>query len=406
MLKASFILLVATLIHNLCNYFFHFASARTLSVEDYGHLGALFSMLGVFSVPNLTIMFVVSKFISEYKAQNDPAKIKYLYYYLFKKITLFGVPFLIIFLVASPFIKAYMNMNSLVPVIIIGFSALTAFYLQPILGCLQGMQYFRAFGLQSILYGVTKLVLALVFIFIGFGLSGALGGVVSANIITILIFGFYIYTLFKHTKPADMTISSSLIKYSFPVMIANGLVLLLFSSDLILLPKFFNNQEVGLYASAAILGKTVYHFPAVLVMVLFPMTAESNFKAHATAKLFYKALFMALGMAIIGSTIFYFTSDFWMAKLFGEKYLAGAPILKYIGFSLIPLVLLNIYVNYELARGKVGFIIALALSYLTFIVLVFVFHSSFYDLLKIIFISPFVCFVYVAYELIKRRISV
>ena len=49
MFRASFIILLATVIQNICNYVYHFTMGRYLSVENYGVLGTLASTLMIFS---------------------------------------------------------------------------------------------------------------------------------------------------------------------------------------------------------------------------------------------------------------------------------------------------------------------------------------------------------------------
>jgi len=66
--KSGTILLAAAMIGNLSNYFFQFFMSRNFSIEDYGAMNAIFSLMAITGIPTGTIMLVVAKYTSTFKA--------------------------------------------------------------------------------------------------------------------------------------------------------------------------------------------------------------------------------------------------------------------------------------------------------------------------------------------------
>jgi len=388
MLRASLLLLTAFVIQNICNYGFHFSMGRLLTVEEYGDLGTLNSLLMIFAVPCVTVLFVVSKFVSTFKAGSQPGRMKYLYFFLLKKITVFGLPALAILCFFSTFLQSYLNISSVLPIIVLAVGVVVTVYLQTIMGVVQGLQRFRAFALQVAAFGVIKFLAGAALVLMGLKLTGAVGGIALAPVFLTVIYAYYLFRVFRSEPVLSTPLSSEIVRYTGPVFIANLLMVALFSSDLVIIPAFFSDSDVGLYSSAITLGRAIIYVPGIIVYALFPKVAETHAKDESTRLLAFKGMGLALVLVVIGSTIFYFTPKLWIGSLYGSKYLKAAEILKYAGFALIPLSLLQVYMNYELAKSNFFFIWFMAAAFLLQTGFIFAFHESFNSVLIVLFCVP------------------
>src|SRR3989338_2360056 len=101
LIKHSLVVFAATIAAGVCNYIFQLYMGRALGPEEYGVLGALFSMFYALNVPSGTVQTVVTKFVSEYKAMNEYGKITGFFIGALKRITLYGLVFLVVFMVVS-----------------------------------------------------------------------------------------------------------------------------------------------------------------------------------------------------------------------------------------------------------------------------------------------------------------
>lgn len=403
MLKASTILLIALFIQSFFNYGFHFSMGRLLSVEDYGDLGAINSLINVLAVPCLTVLFVVSKFISTYKAEGDISKMKYLYEFLIKRVSLLGIFAFGSIAVASVFLKEYLNMASVVPVIILGIGVVSMFYLQTIMGVVKGLQKFNAYAINLILYGGLKFLIALVLVYAGFELSGAVSGLSFMPLILSVVFAIYLNSLFKGQKKHVIPLGKKMLRYGIFVFVANAILMGLVFSDILIAPSFFNDFDMGLYASAGTIGRTVFFIPATIVLALFPMVAEGYAKKAGTRGALIKGLSLALGLGLLVSMVFYIWGEQIILLVYGARYNGAGIILNYYGFALIPISLINVFMNYELAKERYYFVLIMLVALLMQISLMFLYHDSLLEILAIVFASTSVCaFMIMVYNLMKR----
>ena len=75
LLKHSLIIFIAGLLAGFFNYIFQIYMGRALGPEQYGILGALFSIFYIESFAYTGIDTIITKFISEYKARKQFGKI-------------------------------------------------------------------------------------------------------------------------------------------------------------------------------------------------------------------------------------------------------------------------------------------------------------------------------------------
>jgi O-antigen/teichoic acid export membrane protein len=254
-----------------------------------------------------------------------------------------------------------------------------------LVGIIQGLQEFKKFTFQNVIYSFLKFAFSFLFVFIGFGLVGAIAGLALSPLFTGLICVLWIHLILKNYASEEMSFDKKTIKYGFGLLFSNLLMLLLLTTDTILIPNFFKDYDVGIYISAVTLGRTVYFFPTAIVFALFPMVVESHVKGQSTKNYFFKALLIAFLMSLTGSLIFYFTPEFWIKYLYGERYINAANILKYIGFMLIPMTLVYILISYEIAKNRFTFIGFMFIALIIQGSLIFLFHDNFYAILTVLF---------------------
>ena len=144
------------MVGNVANYFFQFYMARNLSTEDFGILNTLLSLMMILTVPTGTILMVLAKYSSHYKALNDMAQVRALFLYTLRKVFLYSSLGLVLFLLLSEYLSSFLKVPSLVPIIILGFTLFFSLLLPVNLGVLQGLQKFWSFGIGFGLGGVLS----------------------------------------------------------------------------------------------------------------------------------------------------------------------------------------------------------------------------------------------------------
>lgn len=388
LLRGSATLFFFSIVGSLCNYFFQFIMGRMLSVSDFGSINSLMSLMVIIAVPAGTLLLILSKYTSEYKANKDFGRIKSLHAKLFKAVTLVGCLFLLAYLSSLQYLRSYLNLTSTTPIIILGFGILWA-VLTPInMGVIQGLQKFVALGIAGSLGGLFRIIFGVLLVYAGLGMNGAILGIVLSSL-GVLMFSFLpLKEIIKFENKHNPTNNGKeILLFSLPAMLMAITLMSLTNVDLIMVKHYFSSEQAGLYASVAVLGRTIIYLPGAIVMVMFPMVAESHTLKTDTAPLLKKGLVYTLLMSGVGLIVFLLFPKLMVTMLFGHKFVAAAPYLKWYAGAMIPIALLNIIVNHSLARRKKAFIYFMLAGCLLEIILINTFHASLNNIIFIVFLT-------------------
>lgn len=144
LLRGSFILFVGTMVGNICNYLFQFFMSRHLSVADFGAMNSLFSLMVITAVPAISILLVSTKYVSNFKANEELEKIRLFRKKVFKKLISYGTAILALMLLVSPWVAGFLRIDSCIPVIILFLLIFFSFLIPINFGIVQGLQKFLA----------------------------------------------------------------------------------------------------------------------------------------------------------------------------------------------------------------------------------------------------------------------
>ncbi len=374
-LRAGTLLFVTSMVTNIFNYIFQLTMGRLLSTEDFGLMNALFSLLMITVLPFMTITMVLAKYASNFTVEGSSGRLKGLFIRSYKNIFLIGLLLLLAFVSLSSLIKDFLNMASIVPVVLIGVAIFTSLPLPINTAFLQGLQKFLPLGLVSGLLGPVKFVCCLILVVLGLRVNGVLWGLILANIAIFVISYAPLRPMIRSASAAILKLDA-LFRYAVPVFMANLCFAVLAHADLIMVRHYFSAPEVGLYSSAAVLGKAIMYLPTSLVLALFPMVAEAQVKAQDPMHLLLKALTYTIvlsGLGVLGYMMF---PNFIMNLLFGQRYVDAASILGLYGLAMLPMGLLLIIMNYNLARNSAKFVKYLAVFTCFQIFLIVLIHQT------------------------------
>ena len=181
------IIFIASSLVNLINFFYQIIMGRLLGPSEYGVLTTLISLLYIAGAITGTFQTSVTRNIATYNAQNNKYKIKN----FFNKITirffiLACFIFILLVLLLKP-ITSFLNMDSSLPFIILGVVIILGSLNSVAAGIIQGMGRFKILGFNSILGTTLKLLLGILFIYLGFKSFGAVIGIMLSIVITYLI---------------------------------------------------------------------------------------------------------------------------------------------------------------------------------------------------------------------------
>lgn len=394
-IRASGLFFVATMVSNLINYLFQITMGRLLPVEKYGEMNSLFSIIMLLSVVYLPVSNYFARNTSYYFAKNKKAEIKSLFNFAYTK---FGIGFLVFILMMmsfSPFISRYIHTQTILVFFTFLFGIVS---IATVInnGFIQGLQNFKLLSIIIILLALTKYIFSLIFVYMKLEVHGVFYGVILSGI----FIGLFSYITLKKmlmnsSKSNERIKVASIVNYLMPMIFANFIFGGLTQGDLILVKHFFSSYEAGIYASAAVISKSILYLPGAIVYSLFPMVSAENAKNNETLHLLIKALLMNTAIAGAGVIALNTIPNFIVKFFFGVKYITSVDIIGLFSIAMFFMGLISILMNYFLALGKVKFVFGLLASLLIEVVGIYVFHSELKEVLIFILVSAiFSCIVF------------
>lgn len=343
LLTGSLILLITFNLFNIINFFFQIAMARMLSPADYGILATLFSFIylsGIFGEP---IMTIIAKYSASEKSRE---KTKNLLKRSLKKALKFSSIIFIIYIFLAIPLSYLLKMHYLL-LSSTGLMIFAAFLPSITRGCLQGKKIFKSLGINLIIEGIIKLFLAVIFVFIGWKVYGAMFAAIIGAAIAFLFSLLALRDILKSKeKPVKIPAFYS---YSWSAFFILFSLLIFFSLDIIIARIVFPATLAGYYAIASILSKTIFLATQPISKALFPIAAE---KQHKGYKLLINAISIILLCMLPALVIFYFFPSL-LTLIFAGRYIIEVQnILFYLAIAMSLFSLTNLFILYKLSLGK------------------------------------------------------
>lgn len=365
---------------NICNYLFQIVTSRLLSVNEYGTINTLMSLIVYFSIPNTIISMISARYIALYHNTSNQKSTVCVIHFLLKC----GVAIsLVIGIIGGLFASHIANLLHLdnhyliygcAAVAVVNVSAAVMY------GILQGLQFFLPYGIQGLINALCKLLGSAGLILLGYHVGGVIAAMTVGGILTVLYCAFCIrHSLAQAVRyRGDSSVElHEFIRFASGTIVAQSCITALTNGDILLVKALFSDAEAGTYSSAMVIGKISMYVSTAVIAALFPMVVEEHDKRKDTRRLFAKALLygggsslaMALGMILLGKYV--------IEVLFGQKYLDATCYLPAVCIFVVPLTFLTVIMNYVLAIDRVGFFaVSVLVSTAIMLVMVGFFHTD------------------------------
>lgn len=391
LLKHSSIIFIATVISGVFGYLFQLYVGRALGPEGYGEFSALVSILIITSVPASTIITTVALFTSEYKAKAEYGKIKHLLVYSLNKLFIFGLIGFLLISLASGVIASFLKIPDTIPIFIIGLIFLVSAIYPLTTGALQGLQNFTQAGLNGIIGAAFKLAFSMVFIYIGWGVSGAM---LALFVSTLLAFLLALVPLRFILKEASIKIQNrDILQYSLPVFVTSLIITLISNIDVVLVKHYFSATEAGYYSAASLISKVIFFVTAPIATVMFPKVSELHIKKEITINVLKNCLAYTCLLSLIAVIAYWAVPNFVVGMLFGQEYAEAIRIIGIFGIALMFFSLSYILIIYNMAIKNFSFLYITTAILLLEVSLLSIFHESLFTVVKILAILFIMLFI-------------
>ena len=389
------------------NYLFQIVIGRTLTIEEYGTVNSLLSLTSIISVPGTILAMIISKQISIALAKGNTSAVKSLTRIFIITTCLIGLGLVLIEICLSGWIGRYLHVNETGYVVICCVISGLTITLQSFAGTIQGMQKFFEYGFQSFITAICKIGFSVLLIISGFKVGGPLWGMLIAQVATLCYCMLVLQRAFSGENYIPVDIKQTLWDCSRDLwVIALGQlnISILTNCDLILVKRFFDETDAGIYSAAIIIARLVMYVSTMLIYVLFPKVANQTAQGKDTQKLFLKSLVANLviiaagcaGIALLGK---------WIIQLFlGNAYLQSYDMIKIALVYIVPVSVFTIITNYVSATDKVCFFtVSSTVGTVLVLTAACVFHATIMQMLLIMgFILAMVCMVNIIHILVRK----
>jgi O-antigen/teichoic acid export membrane protein len=397
LMGGSIVLLFTINIYNLLNFIFQWSMARMLSIVEYGELAALISIIYLLAVFTESMQTVIAKYAS---LEPEEGKIKNLIKRSLRKSLKMAFIGFLVYLIISIFIAPLLKIDYLL-LALNGLLIFPIFLAPAARGVLQGKKLFSGFGFAMMSEGIVKVALGLLFVFLGLRVYGAVTAIILAVAFS-FCFSLIPLRKFFSAKEKEAEISG-VYGYAQPVLLANAVILVFSTVDVLIAKIVFDSISAGYYALSSVIAKIIFLGTGPISKALFPITAElKDDKKKASRNAFFNALTILLLILLIILPIFYFFPDL-LVRAFSGKYVSeSANILFYLALAFSFCSITNLVLMYNLSRNPSSrsyyWLFSLVLLEL---VLFFVFSSSL-KLFSIAFIALSICFLIASIVLIRK----
>jgi O-antigen/teichoic acid export membrane protein len=380
----------ATVVSGGLNYAYQLFMGRMLGPEQYGVFGALFALFYLVNVLGRGVRFSATRFTTELAGEG--ASLAAFQREFLRRSFLFSTAVFVLVLAAAPPLSAFLDVDvALLAVAVVGAApfglALTANF-----GTLQGLQWFAPLGGYKILLAAAKLAFGVALVLLGHGVFGAFGALGLSSLVVFVVTTY-------HLRRGLPTPSTSLdfdyrraYRYTFPAVLAGFCLTVPTTVDVILAKAFFPSRAAGLYAAASVLGKVLVFLPMGISTALFPKVSRDG-DADAATALFDRAILYTSLIAGVGAAAFWLFPDLVLTAFYGPAYADAEPVLRWYGAAILAFALSTTALNFQLARDRIRFVYLFTLLSIVEIGLMWAFHGSLLQFVRILLVVNVVLFV-------------
>jgi len=389
--KDAFIVFLATGFINFFNLLYSLFLLRNLNTIDFGLFNSLLALLMIFSQFPGTAALVLTRFISQYHARKDFAKIRELIVSLSSKVLGIGIVVFLLAMLGHNPLANFLKIPNNEVFIILNLTVLFTYFAVIPAAALQGLQKFSYLSFSSIATGLIKLVLVVLLVKLGWGVIGALNAFLFSTIVNVLVCIYFLKVMLARenivsSKTIDKTDFQEVYRYFLPVFLMTLVTVSLNNIDIVLVKHFFSPTQAGLYSIAQVVGKIVLFFPAAIITVMFPKVANLQAKNEDTRFILKRGLvYMFTLSGIVASCAIIFPE--WMLRILTRKsYPECIALVRLFSVNMLLLNLLFVFLNYYLSLNIQKYIYSFLAAVILEVLLINLFHQSLLEVLVVIFI--------------------
>ncbi|WP_040280357.1 oligosaccharide flippase family protein [Psychroserpens damuponensis] len=382
--------MVSVLAVNGGNYLYNLILGRVLGPTAFADAAVLITFLLVLSFVAMTFQLVTAKFSVLFENQlfkNFIAKV-------YQQAFVFGVGFGVLIIAFASQLQNLFNTSSSTMFVIFGCGVPLYFLMSVNRGAFQGKKAFKSLSITYQSEMLSRLIITLGLILL-FNFQSA--PVIAVGILLSFVFGLFPFKMkqisFKKTEALEPKYSKQIRNFFLLTAFYELTQIIINNSDILLVKHYFESYEAGLYASLALIGRIVYFIAWMFVMLLLPAVVELKKEGKETSSILFKYVgYIAVISAVIvlGCLIL---PELIINILFGEDYIAMAPLLWKYAIATSMFAISNIFAYYYLSLDRYVPVIISGVFGMLQMFLVIFYHDSLEQVVQMQIVAMFLLLV-------------
>jgi O-antigen/teichoic acid export membrane protein len=219
-------------------------------------------------------------------------------------------------------------------------------------GIFLGMQKIKEFNKINWIPSAINVVFTFIFIAIfPFGTAGSMAG----TFMGVFLMSFMVYFMIRKyvaVKPKfDFVIIKQLLSLGLIYAVTAMITILNYKVDIVLLEKWSNTYQLGIYSKGAILVELLWQIPTILSTITFSRSAAAK-DSHAFSLKVCSLLRFTGILIIILSIGFYFTAPWIIVLMYGKAFYGSIAVIRILLPGVILMTIYKILYQDIAGRGK------------------------------------------------------
>ena len=368
------IFMLSILLVNGGNYIYNLLLGRILGPTEFADAAILITFLLVLSFVGMTFQIVTAKYAVLFKDEKLATFLRLITKYA----SFFGILFgaVIFFFHKELQLIFHTQTSSMFWIFALG---LPLYFLMSVnRGLYQGKDVLNKLSLTYQSEMISRLVITIGVVL----LIPAIPSSIAIAIGIVISFVFGLFPFQKSIVKSTIVITEKLVETK-SIIIFFGLTafyeltqIIINNSDIILVKHYFDNEQAGLYASLALIGRVVYFVSWMFVMLLLPKVIQLKKDGKNTLPILLKYVGYIVILSTLIVTFTWLFPEFVVRLMFGEQYISISPLLWQYALATSIFAIANIFAYYFLSIGKYIPVIVSAFLGLTQIGLIMLYHNS------------------------------
>ncbi len=377
-LRQNAVFFFGMLLVSFLNYLYYPVLGRLLPVAEFGEVQAIVSLFLQLIIFMTVLGQVTVNVVANYK---DEVKQQKVVFELERLALYFSLTLFLIVLIFGFKIKSFLNFSSVWPFYMLMLSIVATVPFTFRTAYLRGKQRFGSASIANLIGSVVKIAASAIFVLVGFGTVGAIGGLVVAQVLAFAYAarqahkaGFLRPQGRKYGLP-DLRIIAPELRYSLFVLIASLLCTVLSSIDVFVVKHYYDATTAGYYAGISTVARIIFFLTASITQVLLP-SVKISVPRRQNRLLLLKSFVLLGAIGGLTSAFFALFPDFVVKILMGSSYLSYAYLLPLLSLAMFMLSVLNLVVGYYMALREYQISVIIILGMCIMSVLMLMHHAT------------------------------